>query len=192
MRLRNAHVLAVAVLSVMIFGGTSVAFAQANEPRTKRVSGMFTASPQNVKQRFCTGQDGEYVEIRGHFSGVITSDDPRLAGNLEFIAEPALVNLTNGFGTFRGRFRIADATTGAQKAQGEFLTVVTDRGLNHGFAHGKVMNAGAGPADNFFANFKSTLDGSLNVSGQFGGDGDSRTPAVVQGGLCSGPFLQVP
>lgn len=191
MRLRTKHVLAVAVASVLI-GEGSVAFAQGNQPRTQPVSGIFTASPQNVKQRVCDGQDGSYLEIRGLFSGVITSSDPRLAGNLEFMAEPALVNLTTGFGTFRGRFRIADATTGAQKAQGEFLTVVTNGGLSHGFAHGTVMNAGAGPSDNFFASFKSTFDAALNVSGQYGGADDPRTPAVVQGGHCSGPFTQVP
>jgi hypothetical protein len=115
-----------------------------------------------------------------------------LAGNLEFMAEPALVNLTTGFGTFRGRFRIVDPTTGMQKAEGEFFSVVTEASLNHAFALGKVTNAGTEPSDDFFASFKSTFDASLNVSGQFGVSGDARTPAVVQGGHCSGPFIQIP
>jgi hypothetical protein len=139
----------------------------------------------------CEGQDGPYLEIRGHFSGVITSSDPRLTGNLDFMAEPALVNLASGLGTFRGRFRISNAATGLQTAQGEFLTVVTEASLNHGFALGKVMNQ-SGPAADFFGSFESTFDASLNVSGQFGGVGDARTPAVVQSGHCSGPFTQVP
>jgi hypothetical protein len=108
------------------------------------------------------------------------------------MAEPALVNLTTGLGTFRGRFRVADPATGRQKAEGQFFTVVTEASLNHGFALGNLMSTGAGPADSFFANFESRFDASLNVSGQFGGVGDARTPAVVQGGQCSGSFTQVP
>ena len=80
------------------------------------------------------------------------------------------------------------------KAEGEFFSVVTEASLNHGFALGKVTNAGAGPSDQFFGGFKSAFDASLNLSGQFGGTGagDDRTPAVVQGGHCSGPFTQIP
>ena len=186
------QVLVVTALLVMMVGGSRVALAQENAPRTQPVTGAFTAAPLNAKQRVCRGQDGEYLEIRGLFSGVITSSDPRLSGNLEFMAEPALINLTTGFGTFRGRFRIADATTGMQKAQGRFITVITEASLNHGFAFGTLMNAAGGPADDLFASFEATLDASLNVSGQFGGVGDPRTPGVVQGGHCSGPFAQVP
>ena len=32
------------------------------------------------------------------------------------------------------------------------------------------------------------LDQNLNVTGQFGGTGDPRTPAVIQGGHCTGDF----
>lgn len=189
---RRPQVFAVAVVFAAIGAGSAVALAQANRPRTQLVSGMFTGSPVNAKQRICEGQDGPYLEIRGHFAGTIASSDPRLTGNLEFMAEPALVNLASGLGTFRGRFRIADATTGMQKAQGEFFSVVTEASLNHAFAIGKVTNAGTGASDDFFASFTSTFDGALNVSGQFGGVGDIRTPAVVQGGQCSGPFTHVP
>jgi hypothetical protein len=188
----RAQVLVSVILSAIFAGGGVIALAQGNRPRTKPVDGIFTGSPVNAMQRICDGQDGQYLEIRGHFSGPITSSDPRLTGTLEFMAEPALVNLTTGFGTFQGHFRIADPATGRQKAQGEFFTVVTDGGLNHGFALGHLMSAGTGPADGFFATFESTFDVSLNVSGQFGGVGDARTPAVVQGGHCSGPFTQVP
>lgn len=107
------------------------------------------------------------------------------------MAEPALVNLATGLGTFQGRFRIADATTGMQKAQGEFFTVVTEAMLNHGFALGNLMSASGELADSFFATFESTLDQALNVRGHFGDTGDNRLPAVIQGGHCSGAFTQV-
>jgi hypothetical protein len=188
----RAQILVIGMLSGIVAGGGVIALAQGNRPRTDSVSGIFNGSPVNAKQRVCGGQDGQYLEIRGQFSGAITSSDPRLTGNLDFMAEPALVNLTTGFGTFRGRFRVVDPATGMQKAQGEFFTVVTDGGLNHGFALGHLMNAAAGPAADFFARFESSLDASLNVRGQFGGTGDVRTPAVVQSGQCSGPFTPVP
>jgi hypothetical protein len=137
-----------------------------------------------------------YLELRGEWAGTITSSDPRLTGRLEFRAEPALVNVVTGFGTFRGRFRVSDPATGRQTARGEFRTVVTDANLgvalNHGFALGNVMSQGTGPSEDFFANFKSTLDAALNVSGEVGGAGDPRTPAVVQSGHCDGPFTRTP
>jgi hypothetical protein len=191
-RKRRLFVIA-GLIAVLGLAATAIAVAAIdNRPSTQAVTGTFSASPENVKQRVCDGQDGVYLEIRGKFAGVITSSDPRLTGDLEFMAEPALVNLVTGLGTFQGRFTIRDPATGAQKAQGQFHTVVTEASLNHGFAVAKVMNQGAGSADDFFASFKSTLDASLNVTGQFGGAGDPRTPAVIQGGHCQGPFTTVP
>lgn len=184
-------VLAVALLFVTV-GGTSTVLAQGNRPRTQPVSGIFSGSPVNARQRVCEGADGPYLEIRGHFSGSIASSDPRLTGSLDFMAEPALVNLATGFGTFRGRFRISNTTSGRQTAQGEFFTVVTEASLNHGFAVGHLMSGGNASSESFFAQFESTFDAALNVSGQFGGVGDPRLPAVVQGGHCSGPFSEVP
>lgn len=189
---RRVKTVAGIVLSAVLAAGHVIVIAQGNRPRTEPVTAVFTGSPVNAQQRVCEGADGAYLEVRGHFSGAITSSDPRLSGTLDFMAEPALVNLTTGLGTFRGRFRISDPATGRQAAQGEFYTVVTEGFLNHGFALGTVMNAGSGAADSLFARFESTFDASLNVSGQFGGAADPRTPAVVQGGHCSGPFAQVP
>ena len=188
----RAKVLTLVICSGLLTQGYPAVHAQANRPRTQQVTGLFTGSPVNAQQRVCQGEDGPYLEIRGHFSGSIASPDPRLTGTLDFMAEPALVNLATGLGTFRGRFRISDPDTGQHKAEGEFLTVVTEASLNHGFAYGKVANTGNGPADSFFATFESTLDPALNVSGQFGGAGDMRTPAVIQGGHCSGQFTKVP
>jgi hypothetical protein len=189
---RRSRVFAIAIAVAVIGASGAAALAQDNRPRTQPVNGTFTGSPVNARQRTCQGQDGLYLEIRGHFAGTIASSDPRLAGNLEFMAEPALVNLATGFGTFRGRFRIVDPATGMQKAEGQFFSAVTEGSLNHAFALGKVTNAGGGQTDDFFGNFQSTFDAGLNVSGQFGGAGDPRTPAVVQGGQCSGPFTRVP
>ena len=179
-------VLSVGLAFLCIGGG--IAGGEDNRPRTQPVTGTFRASPQpNVKQHVCQGVDGMYLEIRGKFAGSITSSDPRLTGHLEFSAD-ALVNLTTGFGTFQAPFQITDPATGRPKVRGDFHTVVTEASLNHGFAVGKVLNQDNGPAEQVFANLQSTLDQNLNVTGQFGGTGDPRTPAVIQGGHCTGDF----
>jgi hypothetical protein len=190
MTMTRARILPVLTLAGVLVGG-SLALAQNNPPHTLHVTGAFSGSPVNAMQRLCVGAEGPYLELRGHFSGAITSSDPRLTGTLDFMAERALVSLATGLGTFKGRFHVSDAA-GAQTAQGQFFTVVTEGGLNHGFALGKVMSAGGSGADDFFATFNSVLDASLNVSGHFGDVGDPRLPAVVQGGQCSGRFERVP
>jgi hypothetical protein len=190
MTVTRARIVALITFAVAL-GGGSLALAQSNPPHTLSVTGDIAGEPVNVMQRLCVGVEGPYLELRGHFSGAITSSDPRLTGTLDFMAEQALVSLVTGLGTFKGRFQISDAS-GAQTAQGQFFTVVTDGGLNHGFALGKVMGGSDGAADDFFARFQSTLDASLHVAGHFGDFGDVRLPAVVQGGQCSGKWTRVP
>ena len=191
MTVARAQFIAVITLAT-ILGAGSPALAQNNPPHTVAVTGEFRGDPVNAMQRLCVGVDGPYLELRGHFSGVITSSDPRLTGTLDFMAEQALVSLVSGLGTFKGRFQVSDAS-GAQTAQGQFFTVVTDGGLNHGFALGKVAGEEGGGADDFFARFQSTLDLSLHVEGHFGDPpGDIRLPAVVQGGTCTGKWTRVP
>src|SRR5688572_20316225 len=133
MTLTRVRILTVLTLASILSGGRPAAAQQ-----TKAVTGTFTGAPVNVMTRTCAGADGNYLELRGHFSGAMVASDPRLTGTLDFMAEEALVNVVTGLGTFRGRFQISNAA-GAQTAQGEFLTVVTEGGLNHGFALGKVM-----------------------------------------------------
>ena len=190
MTLTRVRVVAVMTLAALLAGG-GPAVAQ-NRPHTLAVTGDFAGDPVNAMQRLCVGTDGPYLELRGHFSGAITSSDPRLTGTLDFMADQALVSLASGLGTFKGRFQVSGAS-GAQTAQGQFFTVVTDGGLNHGFALGKVRNADGSGTDDFFARFQSTLDASLHVDGRFGDPtGDVRLPAVVQGGTCSGQWTRVP
>jgi hypothetical protein len=178
----------VLTLAALVPGG---ALAEDGAPRTEAASGTFSASPVNVKLRTCTGDDGPYLEIRGGFGGTIVSSDPRLTGRLEFVAH-ALVNQLSGLGTFEGSFHVRSVSAGGG-ASGTFHTVVTERSLNHGFARGKVGGEGAGQgAEDFFARFESTVDPGLNVTGSFGDVGDDRTPAVIQSGHCTGPWLDIP
>jgi hypothetical protein len=167
-------------------------------PRTDPVVGAFTAKPANVKTRTCKGEDGAYLEVSGTFAGDIVSKDPRVSGKLEFLAH-ALVNTTTGFGNFEGTFTISSTAPGGG-ARGTFATVVTDVGLNHGFARGRLGGGedgehdgenGEGGAD-FFARYEAVVDAGLNVKGAFGGAGDPRAPAIIQSGRCSGRWTRFP
>jgi hypothetical protein len=166
-----------------------LALADEAGPRTEQVAGTFQASPENAWTRTCPGEDGPYLEIRGRFVGSIITTEPRLTGRLEVRAH-ALVNQVTGLGSFEGAFEIKPAA-GGPGGHGRFFTVVTERGLNHGFAHGKVGGEDDDKAANIFARFQSTVDANLNIVGQLGGVGDPRTPAVIQSGRCSGPWTRV-
>jgi len=178
------------VAALAALAAVEIAIAESgNRPRTDTVMGTFTASPVRVSQRICEGQDGPYLELRGKLAGTVVSADSRLSGDFEFTSEPALISQTTGLGTFTGHFSISDPLTSRKKVQGEFHAVVTEGSNTHGFALAKVIPDAPGPPANaefLFANFKSTFDAALNVTGEFGGTtGDARTPAVVQAGACS-------
>jgi hypothetical protein len=172
-----------------------LARASDDEPRTQALTGTFRSSPVNARTRTCTGRDGRYVEIRGTFSGSINASDPRLTGRLDFSAH-ALVNQDTGLGTFEGAFQVTPAR-GTQGARGVFFTVVTEGSLNHGFARAKFVTEGDDEedgerqGDDLFVHFESVVDARLNTTGQIGGTGDPRTPAVIQGGRCTGRWTLV-
>ena len=81
-------VVALVVLFAILGAGSVAAVAQGNSPQTQAVFGTFTASPVNVMQRTCSGQDGLYLELRGKSAGAITSSDPRGRGNGWLLMRP--------------------------------------------------------------------------------------------------------
>ena len=81
------------LLAVSVGVTATTSLAQGNAPRTEPVTGQFDANPENVMVRGCVGEDGAYRELRGKWTGTITSSDPRLTGNLEIMARSALVNV---------------------------------------------------------------------------------------------------
>src|SRR4051812_8590199 len=74
----NKRILLVVSIPLSLFSvAIGLALPAGNRPRTEPVTGTFQASPVNVKQRVCTGEDGTYLEVRGKFAGTIASSDPR-------------------------------------------------------------------------------------------------------------------
>jgi hypothetical protein len=116
-----------------------------------------------------------------------------------------LVNLGTGLGTSEGRFEVRDAATGRKKVAGGFLGVVTPASLTSaaldGLLVGTVFDEGTGAEEQVgrgrvVANFEAEFDNAiLNGNGSFGIGAPPTvrpSPALIQGGHCTGRFTSAP
>lgn len=184
--------LAVAILAAFAVVGGAVA-SMSDAPRTDEVLAQLSFESVEGRERFCTGQDGEYREsfevVRLNATG-----DPRLTGVAEFRLH-ALDNLTKGLGTAEGTVVIRDRATRKKKVEGRFWAA--NAGVNiYGFIVGRVNSASGRDEDDdddedvkgerLFAHLRFSF---VTFTGQIGGTWtDSRSPALIQSGRCTGPF----
>lgn len=171
------------LISLLVITAWSTAFAA---PRTDRVTASFgTARITMPSDRFCTGEDGEYMERHDEFEGPITSTDPRLSGTLTVRAD-LLVNLDTGDGTIHGTWEIRDPSTASLKLTGRFNGVVTALVTFKGLAWAKISGEGGAV---LVANLSVTVAGDM-AAGNIGFplSGSVADPAVIQTGSCSGGF----
>jgi hypothetical protein len=160
--------------------------ALAATPRTDRVVASFgTSRLVAPSDRFCTGEDGEYMERHDEFRGSITSTDPRLTGTLTVKAD-LLVNLDTGDGTIHGTWEILDPSAGSLKLTGRFNGVVTALLTFKGLASANIVGAGGGV---LVANLSVEVVGDTALGNVgFPLSGSLADPAVIQTGSCSGGF----
>jgi hypothetical protein len=183
-------------LGALVFGVSAVAIAaKDNRPQTDPVEATHTFRHIEGKFRLCEGQDGPYIDQRITGTGTSTGD-PRLTGDLEVIGHRDITNLEKFFGTFEGRLLIRDPATGRKKVDADFQGAVA-QDISQGFVHGKVLDEGVGPdeetlgAGELFANYRVTFHSSGAITAQLGGTTtDTRLPAVIQSGHCTGPWEQ--
>jgi hypothetical protein len=163
------------VLAVLVaVGATAIALA-ATGLTTKSVSATFTATPAaKNKAVTCKGTDGDYLRIRGTYSGTSTSSDPRLAGAIT-IKGQSLVNKTTGLGWMQGTVRI-DTTSDEDTKAG--FTAVIGGGHLTGFLNGRVHDSAA--------RLVGGLDAAFGATGITGGSigATTATPALVTAGGC--------
>lgn len=160
--------------------------ALAAPPRTDRVAASFgTSRLVAPSDRFCTGEDGEYMERHDEFRGSITSTDPRVTGTLTVKAD-LLVNLNTGDGTIHGTWEILDPSAGNLKLTGRFNGVVTALVTFKGLAWANVIGEGGSV---LVANLSLDVVGDTAVGNiGFPLTGSLADPAVIQTGSCSGGF----
>ena len=188
MRKMKIWVLVAAALA-LVLASVAVAKHRHGGTHTDAVTTSFTVTQAAVKDRTCTGTDGEYREFHALYRGTATGD-PRLTGNIT-IKSHGLINQTTGYGSSRGHVHLRSAD-GRSIAHGRYYAVNTDRGVLHGFVVGWVKDRSAGGAEELdgsgklMANFKGTFNAAGTVlTGKLGNTGtDPRTPAVIQSGGC--------
>ena len=182
-RRRSRVLLGALVAAAQAFGTIAVAAGGGDAPATEPLRGTYTLSPVEITTRTCVGLDGFYLEARGSLVGSSKSSDPRFNGKFEVCIDRGLINLTTGDGTSRGHVVWSDAS-GKPTARAAYREVITQNSHETGIFFGRVSAAAGLPAGELFANYKATFDSDLKATAEFGGAGDSQTPAVVQSGGC--------
>ena len=179
-------------------GLAAVAVARDTSPQTDRVRATFDVSASSVQARVCRGDDGRYFELRGTYTGSITSASPWLTGDLALRVH-AVHNDTTQDGTVVGTFVVRDPATARPQVVGELAGVESaDVPGPHGFMLGRVAGDRSDPAGgdlpgHLFANFTSAVAPGGHLTGQLGGNAEgTAAPAVIQEGHCTGPWRPFP
>jgi hypothetical protein len=176
--------LGIAGLIALLTAGVAVAKHKNGGPHTDSVAATFTATQSSVRERTCTGTDGQYRQFHAAWSGTSTGD-PRLSGTLRLKAH-GLVNATTQRGQVKGWVHIRSAN--GKLAHGKLLAVYRDSKL-HGVVVGRVKDRSTGAAEELsgsgrlIALVEITLAGA-QATGRIGGDGATILPAVIQQGGC--------
>jgi hypothetical protein len=173
---------AAAVLALLTVVGVSAAAIAGNggRPRVEQVEASITYTHAVIKQRFCEGRGGEFVEQQVRATGTATGD-PRLSGNVTLNIRRLLVEVESGDGFQRGTLVIR--RSGTKKLQARFHEGGIAE-IFQGSLVGRVRRHGT-----LYANWRTTFHENGAVTSQIGGEAaDGRLPAVLQSGRCRGAF----
>jgi hypothetical protein len=161
--------------------GIAVAGTQSAE--TTPVSADFEASLVQQKERAC---DSSHTEFRVRFEGSQTSDDPRLAGDLEAKVR-TVVNTQTGWGRTVGTVTVREPGKGRPKFHGRVIGVLEPDGGTEGFLGGRTV---ARPRVALLANFNLQQNPQTGaITGEFGSDsqtGMSQDPAILTNACSAG------
>ena len=154
------------------------------------------------KTRSCEGQDGFYQENKNVVATGTSTGDSRLSGLVtikwEEIFNVDVDPLTGEAGPFVGRIVIRDPVTGKKKMQGEFHNA-GPLDMVQGVIVGTVFAEGTGPDEDslgsgdLIAHWRITYGENGSITAQIGGGNapDTRFPASISSGSCTGPFEMV-
>lgn len=178
----------VATVTALATAGVAVAHKKHERTHTDAVLATFTVTQSSVRDKTCTGTDGEYRQFHAKYRGTATGD-PRLTGDI-VIRSKGLINQTTGMGSSSGTVHLKSG--GRTTAVARYFATNTNLGVLHGYIVGHVRDRVAGGTEEqdgsgrLMANFKATFNANGTVlTGQLGGtSADPRTPAVIQAGGC--------
>ena len=162
------------VAAASLAAGVAVAGSQSSE--TKPVTAEFQANLAQQREQPC---DASHSIFRVRFEGTETSDDARLAGDLEAKVR-SVVNTKTGSGRTTGKVVVRDPASGQPKFHAHVVGVIEPDGGVEGFLQGRTV---ARPHMRLLANFNATQNPQTGaITGEFGKDsqsGGSQDPAIL-------------
>lgn len=179
-----------AVVTALATAGVAVAKHKQNGTHTDAVMATFTVTQSSLREKTCTGVDGEYREFHAKYRGTATGD-PRLTGAI-VIHSKGLINTTTKMGSSTGTIHLRqNGHRHHRKSAVRFFATRTN-GTLHGYIVGHIRDKVPGGTEEqdgsgkLMANFKATFDAAgTGLTGQLGGtSADTRIPAVIQSGGC--------
>ena len=144
----------------------------------KQVSATFTAtSVTNSSTRTCTNSDGTFAITRAEYTGIATSSEPTLSGQIRLNVQ-SLINTTKNLGTLSGKLRIDTASSRDTTAR---LDAIFANGQVHGLASGRVKDPSASLLGDVSAGF--TAAGGF-TNGKLGGTDAGGAAVQLLRGAC--------
>ena len=191
---------ATALAAIGLLLAAAVAYAHGDSrPQVDPVAAEIVITHIKGKTRECDGQDGHYVQNKNFVATGSSTGDSRLSGAVTLKWDEFFnidVDPVNGeAGPFVGTIVIRDPSTGRKKMQGEFHNA-GPLDMVQGVIVGEVFAEGAGPGEDsvgsgdLIAHWRITYGDNGSVSAQVGGGNapDTRFPASISSGACSGPY----
>jgi hypothetical protein len=165
----------IGIVATAALTAAGIAVAHLAATGTTSVTATFSATTaEGVKNRTCSGPDGDYQLLNGSFRGTAASSDANLAGDVRVRINSAY-NTTEKVGWANGWMRLHNARVLRFDA-------VNTNGKLTGLLHGSVGGAGS-LVGSFTADL--TTSGLSNV--QIGGGSAIPNVALLAGRICTGP-----
>ena len=172
--------LALATAAVATLAPAGVALAHLTLGGTQSAAATFSAARQRADIRTCTGPDGTYEIVKGHYEGQAVSTQSALNGPI-VLKVSTVYNKTEQIGWMTGLLQIR-ATGHSTQARlvGTLTQGSGDTRIVDGFVDGRAGGHGA----NVFGNVTASFTGTGGFTGGKIGEGGANA-ALLAGRVCT-------
>jgi hypothetical protein len=153
-KLRKSIWIAAGLLTLLVPAGLSSAMPAAQANAQPIYTAFSVLRHGKLRQRRC----GPYRVTTGTYTGRATSPDPRMAGDVTYVAELA-INSGGSTGVARGTITIRDSRS-AIRMRSNLWGVITNGGTVNGFIMGKLF----GPPALLMGNLTMVFDDRLGFA----------------------------
>ena len=176
--MRRTLLLATAAVATLALAG--IALAHLTLGGTQAASATFSAAKQRADIRTCTGPDGTYEIVRGHYEGLAVSSQSALNGPIA-LKVSTVYNKTEQIGWMTGLLHIRTDDHGVRaRLVGTLTPGSGDTRIVDGFVDGRAGGHGA----NVFGNITAAFTGTGGFIGGKIGEGGANV-ALLAGRVCT-------